>query len=101
MFLFTLLVVFLFDITSSGFALRPDSENEIQVLRKLEELSTKVEALEEMVTADREAVSRPKKLPEFQKSPSGFQGTTNFAIENYDINSHITLYVKCGNIHYS
>ena len=80
MFQSTILVVFLFCVTSS-FALRLDSENEIHVLRRLvEELSTKVETLEEMVTADSEAVSRPQKLPEFQKNPSLFQGTTNFVI---------------------
>ena len=77
------LVMFLFYMTTSGFALSLDSENEVLVLRKLvEELSTKVQALEEVVTADSEAVSRSKKMAEFQKSPSWFQGksTMNFVI---------------------
>ena len=55
MFQSTILIVLLFYMTSSGFALSLDSENEVHVLRKLvEQLSTKVETLEEMVTADNE-----------------------------------------------
>ena len=62
MFQSKILVVFLVYMTSSGFALSLDSENEVHVLRQLvEELSTKVETLDEMVITDNEAVSRSKK----------------------------------------